>query len=163
MRRLLILTCLIAVLGCSSTDGLKIVSPSAPENEAKEEISKAPVTKFETISAPEHAADRKTLSREPAAEAGKTETEKGVSDIKIVSPSTPENEAKKEIGMVPVMRHGAARTEAEKGADAVRGETAPSVPTEHSLEALISLLEKKGVIKKQELLDEIKELENSKD
>jgi hypothetical protein len=143
MKRFLIFACVIAAFGCSSTGNIKIVSPSTSEKEAKEEISKAPVTRLETFSAPEAATRRK----QPAAESAKTEARKGAEDtIKVVSPSVPENEAKEEIAKAPVKRP----------------ETAPPATSEHSLEALINLLEKKGIIKNEELLREIRELEKKR-
>jgi hypothetical protein len=143
MKRFLIFACVITALGCSSTGNIKIVSPSTSEKEAKEEISKAPVTRLETFSSPEAATRRK----QPAAESSKIEARQGAENtIKIVSPSVPENEAKEEIAKAPVKRP----------------ETAPPATSEHSLEALINLLEKKGIIKNEELLREIRELEKKR-
>ncbi len=119
MKRLLILTFMITALGCSSTGGIKIVSPSTSENEAKEEIRKAPITKLETASQP---------------------------------PARHEATGPQE-----------AATEAPKAATAIApGQTAPSplsIKSPYALEALINLLEKKGVIHEEELLEEIKRLE----
>ncbi len=118
MKRLLILTFMITALGCSSTGSIKIVSPSTPEKEAKEEIRKAPVTKLET-SSQSPAGDETTAPREAAAEG-------------------------------------------PKAATAIAPEEAPSsasIKSPYALEALINLLEKKGVIHEEELLEEIKKLE----
>ena len=171
MRRLLILTFMITALGCSSTGGIKIVSPSTPESEAKEEIRKVPVTKLETASQP-LARHEATAPQEAVAEGTRT------GSIKIVSPSTPENEAKEEIRKVPVTkletasqppaRHEAtgpreAATEGTRAATAIAHEqpasSSASIKSPYTLEALINLLEKKGVIHEEELLEEIKKLE----
>ena len=170
MKRLLILTFMITALGCSSTGSIKILSPSTPESEAKEEIRKAPVTKLET-SSQSPARDEATAPREAATEGPKT------GNIKILSPSTPESEAKEEIRKAPVTkletssqypaRHAATATreaaaEGPKAATAIAAEEAPSsasIKSPYTLEALINLLEKKGVIHEGELLEEIKKLE----
>ena len=117
MKRFLILTFMITALGCSSTGGIKIVSPSTPENEAKEEIRKAPVTKLETSSQPP-ARHEATGPREAAAEGTKVQTTPGQTTASPLSIKSP-----------------------------------------YTLEALINLLEKKGVIHEEELLEEIKRLE----
>ncbi len=120
MKRFIFLACMIAALtACSSTSNIKIVSPSTPENEAREEISKAPVTKLETSAEPpvrNEAKDRR--------------------DAAAVSPKT-------EPAVVP----GPAAA------------SSPSIHSPHTLEALIDLLEKKGVFRRDELLEEIKKLE----
>jgi hypothetical protein len=147
------------------------VSPSAPEKEAKEEIRKAPVTKLETSSQPP-ARHEATGPGDAVAEGQKTE------NIKIVSPSTPEKEAKEEIRKAPVTRletipEPPTRHEPKGPKDAVgeglmaapataAGQTSassPSIKSPYALEALINLLEKKGVLNKEDLLEEIKKLE----
>ncbi|MDA8242204.1 MAG: hypothetical protein M0Z67_17775 [Nitrospiraceae bacterium] len=119
MKRLLILTFMITALGCSSTGGIKIVSPSTPESEAKEEIRKAPVTKLETASQPP-ARHEATGPRE-----GATKGPKAATDI----------------------------------AHEQAAPSSASIKSPYTLEALINLLEKKGVIHEEELLEEIKKLE----
>jgi len=122
MKRLLILTFMITALGCigcSSTGSIKIVSPSTPESEAKEEIRKAPVTKLETTSQPP-AHHEATGPRETA-----TEVTKAATAIAHEQPAS----------------------------------SSASIKSPYTLEALINLLEKKGVIHEEELLEEIKRLE----
>ncbi len=170
MKRFFMLACMITMLGCSSTSNIKIVSPSTPEKEAKEEIRKAPITKLEATSqspaGPEDAG-----RRDADAQGHKTDR------IKIVSPSTPEKEAKEEIRKAPITKPEAtpqspARREATVRKDAVtetpvaEKPNAPepdgasaSIKSVHTLDALINLLEKKGIIREEELLDEIKRLE----
>jgi hypothetical protein len=171
MKKLFILTCLITALGCSSTGNIKIVSPSTPEKEAKEEIRKAPVTRLETASQPP-AGHEATDRRDAVEESHRTD------NIKIVSPSTPEKEAREEIRKAPVTRletasqppasheatggrHVAAGSPAAAAAIAHKQAAAPSpsIKSPHTVEALINLLEKKGVILEEELLQEIKKLE----
>ena len=97
MKRFFILACIIAALGCKSTDNIKIISPSTPENEAKEEIREAPITRLETSSKPPDRHDA-TEQSNAVQEDHKTD------QIKIVSPSTSEKEAKEEIHNMPVKK-----------------------------------------------------------
>ena len=171
MKKFFILICVITALGCSSTDHIKIVSPSTPEAQAKEEIGRAPVTRLETASEPP-ASHEATDRRDAVEESHKAD------NIKIVSPSTPEKEAKEEIRKAPVTRletaseppasHEAtgdrdAAAESPAAAAAIAPKQAaapsPSIKSPHTVEALINLLEKKGIIKREELLLEIRNLE----
>ena len=120
MKRFVILTCMFAALAaCSSTDNIKIVSPSTPENEARQEIRNAPVTKLETVPQPP-VRDEAKGRRDAVSEGPKTET------VKVSEPT---------------------------------GASSPSINSPHTLDALINLLDKKGVLHKEELLEEIKKLE----
>ncbi len=171
MKRFFILTFMITIIGCSSTGGIKIVSPSASEKQAKEEIRQAPVTKLGTSS--QSPASDETKGRSDAATGGK-KTE----GIKIVSPSASEKEAKEEIRQAPVTKlETASQPEASHDATAGRdaatdvpaagtakttgsaGAASPSIKSDHTLDALINLLEKKGVIRRDELMEEIDKLE----
>jgi hypothetical protein len=165
MKRFFILTCMITIIGCSSTGGIKIVSPSASEKQAKEEIRQAPVTKLGTSS--QSPASDETKGQSDEATGGK-KTE----GIKIVSPSASEKEAKEEIRQAPVTNletssqppasHEPAKevpsAEAATSAGSA-GAASPSVKSGHTLDALINLLEKKGVIHRDELMEEIEKLE----
>jgi hypothetical protein len=125
MKRYLIFACIIATFtACSSTGGIKIISPSAPESEAKKEIREAPVTKLQAVSETEMKEQRHaTPSRAPEKTLPKT---------------------------------GAASAPDHSGDAAV-----PSISSGHALEALINVLEKKGTIQREELLREIRKLEEN--
>lgn len=123
MKKYLVVVCVIALIGgCSSAGNMKIISPSTPEDEVKEKVSKAPVTRLQVVSESELKDHPKAPSPEAAAGTPpKTGTE-AVSD---------------RSGAVPV----------------------PSIRSGQALEALIILLEKKGTIQRDELLQEIRKLE----
>ncbi len=117
MKKYLVLVCVIALLGgCSSTGGMNIISPSTPEDEVKEKVSKAPVTKLEVVSESELKDSRQEpLPQDTAKMPLKTGTA-AVSDtsgagsvfsagsMNIISPSTPENEVKEKIRKSPVTK-----------------------------------------------------------
>lgn len=123
MKKYLVLVCVIALMGgCSSTGSMNIISPSTPENEVKEKVSKSPVTKLEVVSESE----LKDSRQEPL----------------------PHDTAKMPL------KTGTAAVSDRSGAGYV-----PSIRSGHALEALINILEKKGTIQKEELLQEIRKLE----
>jgi len=123
MKKYLVLVCVVALMvGCSSAGGLNIISPSTPEDEVKEKMSKAPVTKLEVVSEAELKEQRQTPPAKAPVE-------------------TPPKTATATAQARPV--------------DA----SAPSIRSGHALEALINLLEKNGTIKREELLREIRKLE----
>ena len=123
MKQCLVLICVMVVLGgCSSAGNINVISPSTPEDEVKEKVSKAPVTRLQVVSESELKDHREAPSPEAAAGTPpKTGTE-AVSD---------------RSGAVPV----------------------PSIRSGQALEALIIILEKKGTIQRDELLQEIRKLE----
>lgn len=123
MKKHLVLVCVIALLGgCSSAGGMNIISPSTPDNEVKEKVSKAPVTRLQVV--PEN--ELKDHRKEPPAQAmAETPSKTGKTEVSDSSVS----------GSVPSIRSGQA------------------------LEALIILLEKKGTLQREELLQEIRKLE----
>jgi len=123
MKKYLILVCVIALIGgCSSAGNMNIISPSTPEDEVREKVSKAPVTKLQAVSESELKDNRQAPSPKAAAE-------------------TP-----------PMTGTAAASDRSGTG-------SAPSVRSGQALEALIIVLEKKGIIQREELLQEIRKLE----
>ena len=123
MKKYLVLVCVIALLGgCSSTGSMNIISPSTPEDEVKEKVSKAPVTKLEVVSESELKDSRK----EPR----------------------PQDTAKMPL-----------KTDTAAVSDTSGAGSLPSIRSGQTLEALIILLEKKGIIQREELLQEIRKLE----
>jgi hypothetical protein len=123
MKKYLFLVCVIGFIwGCSSAGGINIISPSTPENEVKEKVSKAPVTKLHAVSESELKEDSQASPPQASAE---------------ISPKagTPAVSDRSDAGSAPSIRSGQA------------------------LEALIILLENKGSIKREELLQEIRKLE----
>ena len=123
MKKHLVLVCVIALLGgCSSAGGMNIISPSTPDNEVKEKMSKAPVTRLEAVSEGE----LKDHRQEPPAQA---------------TAETPSKTGKTEVS------------------DSSVSGSIPSIKSRQTLEALIILLEKKGTIQREELLQEIRKLE----
>lgn len=123
MKRFLVLLCAVTFIGgCSSTGGMNIISPSTPESEVKEKVSKAPLTKIQVVSENELKERRQeTPSRDAAEKPLKTNTA-AVADSSVAG-------------------------------------AVPSIRSAQTLEALINLLEKKGTIQRDELLQEIKKLE----
>ncbi len=125
MKKCLVLICAMAVLGgCSSTGNIKVISPSTPEDEVKEKVHKAPVTKLQVVSE----ADVKDRQQAPPPSAQ--------------APA----EAPSKASVTAVPDHAAAAS-------------APSIRSQHALEALINILEKKGLIQNEELLEEIRKLD----
>ena len=123
MKKYLVLVCVVALMvGCSSAGGLNIISPSTPEDEVKEKMSKAPVTKLEVVSEAELKEQRQTPPAKAPVE-------------------TPPQTATAKAQARPV------------------DSSVPSIRSGHALEALINLLEKNGTIKREELLREIRKLE----
>ena len=123
MKKYLFLVCVIALIGgCSSAGGMNIISPSTPDTEVKEKVSKAPVTRLQAV--PE-------------------------SELKDHRQAPPPQAA---AGMPP--KTGTAAVTDRSGAGPV-----PSIRSGQALEALIILLEKKGTIQREELLQEIRKLE----
>ncbi len=124
MKKCLVLICAMAVLGgCSSTGNIKVISPSTPEDEVREKVHKAPVTKLQVVSE----ADVKDQQQTPPAK------------------SPAEAPSKTSVTAVPDHAAGSA--------------SAPSIRSQHALEALINVLEKKGLIQKEELFEEIRKLD----
>jgi hypothetical protein len=100
---------------------MNIISPSMPEGEVRERVSRAPVTRLESVPEP---APRET----PAAHSQRPS-----------APATPQ----------------------DGEADAKHGDAvlSPSVQSDHTLRALINLLEEKGIITRKELLEELRRQE----
>ena len=180
MKKYLILVCVIALVGgCSSAGGMNIISPSTPENEVKEKVSKLHVTKLEAVSESE----MKEHRREPLPQATTEMPPKSSSagGMNIISPSTPENEVKEKVSKLPVTKLEAVSESEMKAnrqeplpqataemppktgtaalADRSGVGSIPSIRSGQALEALIILLEKKGTIQREELLQEIRKLE----
>ena len=123
MKKCLVLICAMVVLGgCSSTGNIKVISPSTPEDEVREKVSKAPVTNLQVVS----------------------ETE--LQDRHQAPPAEAPAETPPKTGMAAVTDHAGAAS-------------VPSIRSGHALDALINLLEKKGIIQREELFQEIKKLE----
>lgn len=123
MKKFLVLVCAIAFLGgCSSAGGMNIISPSTPDDELKEKISKAPVTKIRAVSESELKEHRQEST----------------------------SQATKEMPLI---------TGTAAGSDTSGAGSIPSVRSGQTLEALIILLEKKGILQREELLQEIRKLE----
>ncbi len=123
MKKYLVLVCVIALVGgCSSAGSMNIISPSTPDNEVKEKVSKVPVTSLMAVSESELKDNRQAPPPQAAAEMPPITGTAALSD-------------RSGVGSVPSIRSGQA------------------------LEALIILLEKRGTIQREELLQEIRKLE----
>lgn len=123
MKKCLVLICAMVVLGgCSSTGNIKVISPSTPEDEVKEKVRKAPVTKLQVVS----------------------ETE--LQDRHQAPPAQAPAETPPKTSVAEVPDHAGAAS-------------VPSIRSGDALEALINLLEKKGTIQREELFQEIRKLQ----
>ena len=194
MKKYLVLVCVIALMGgCSSAGGLNIISPSTPENEVKEKVSKAPVTKIQAVSESELKDRRQEPpSRDKTGIPIKTDTATAsdtsgsgsvpsVGGMNIISPSAPDDELKEKIKKAPVTKIQAVsesqlkdrrqettsqatkemplKTGTAAGPETSGAGSVPSMRAGQTLEALIILLEKRGTIQMEELLQEIRKLE----
>ncbi len=90
-------------------------------------------------------------------------------NLNIVSPSTPEDETRARIRTLPTIKELFSPRQEQAAREKTPQEKIPSIQKvsaseeqstsgEPAQEALINLLEKKGVITKKELMDEIKKL-----
>ncbi|MBS1113087.1 MAG: hypothetical protein H6Q92_850 [Nitrospirae bacterium] len=194
MKKFLVLVCAIAFLGgCSSAGGMNIISPSTPDDEVKEKVSKAPVTKIQAVSESELKDSRQEPPSQDKAETPMKTITAAASDtsgsgsvpsaggMNIISPSTPDDELKEKISKAPVTKIQAVSeselkerrqeptSQATKemplitgtagGSDTSGAGSVPSMRSGQTLEALIILLEEKGTIQREELIQEIRKLE----